>query len=66
MKKIYFYRGETIWHYENGWLTRDNDPNIYKTVNDAKNAIDKFLGGTPTARIAKRTGEPIKIIGQFK
>lgn len=63
MKGLYFYRGETIMQYGNGWTASPGDFNIYKTVNDAKNAIDKQQGGFPTNRIPKRHGKPIKVVG---
>lgn len=65
-KRIYFYRGNIITPYKKGWFSRSGDLNIYKTINDAKNAIDKHLGGFPTAKVPKRNNKPIKIIGIFE
>ena len=65
MKGLYFYRGETITKYGEGWLGAVEDLNIYKTIDDVKNAIDKQQGGFPTGRIPKRHGKSIKIIGSF-
>ena len=66
MKGLYFYRGEAITRYGGGWFARSGDLNIYSTIDDAKNAIDKYLGGYSTGRIPKRHDKPINIIGVFK
>lgn len=63
---VYIYRGEVITLYCGGWMGRAGDFNIYKTVDDCKNAIDKYLGGFSGRCIPKRHGKPIRIIGQFK
>lgn len=45
IKGIYFYRGYTITNMLGGWWY-EGDLNIYKTIQDAKNAIRKHLDGT--------------------
>lgn len=45
---LYFYRGYTITRMLGGWWY-DGDLNIYKTIQDAKNAINKHIDGTHTA-----------------
>lgn len=58
-----FYRGETIERLENGyvWVEETCRGNVsspvYKTIEDAKNAIRKYLDGTHKA-------EP-RIIGEY-
>ena len=58
-----FYRGETIERLEKGyvWMEETCKGNIsspiYKTIEDAKNAIRKHLDGTHTA-------EP-RVIGEY-
>lgn len=72
MKGMYFYNNCMIWRYKNGWITDVfdcSDPNIYKTINDAKNAIDLKLGNIPCSKssgIPDRYGKPLKIIGTFE
>lgn len=62
-KSVYFYRNICILPYKNGYMI-DNDLNIYKTIDDCKNAIDNKYGLKNTI-IPKRYDKPIKIIGQF-
>ncbi len=54
-KGLYFYRGRTITRMLGGWWF-DGDIRIYKTIKDAKNAINKLIDGTHNA-------EP-KILGE--
>ena len=55
MSGLYFYRGEMIERFGRGWvwseeLCRGNDTGpIYRTVEDAKNAIRKALDSTHKA-----------------
>lgn len=69
MKNYYFYRGEMIERFENGWcwteeMCRGNDHGIpvYKTIEDAKNAIRKYLDGTNKTepRVIKTLGYDIE------
>ena len=72
MESIYPYRNEIIqrtpcgkgWYY----YTESIEHNIYKTITDTKNAIDKKDGNTcspKTGIIPKRMDNPIKIIGKM-
>ena len=67
---VYFYRNAAITKYQDGWMIDCGyDFNIYKTLDDAKNAIDKHLGGFAWNRygtIPRRSDKPIKIIGKFE
>jgi hypothetical protein len=71
MDSIYFYRHEIIQRTpcNKGWYWKtDLEVDIYKTINDAKNAIDKRDGNTcspKTGIIPKRLNKPIKIIGKM-
>ena len=56
VRTFYFYRGEMIERYGKGWcwseeMCRGNCTGIpvYKTIEDAKNAIRKYLDGTHKA-----------------
>ena len=64
MNGLYFYRGEMIERFGDGWVWSeemtwgfDTGP-IYRTIEDAKNAIRKALDGTHKA-------EP-RIIGKWR
>lgn len=63
-RRMYFYRGEVIEPFGKGWtwsaeMCRGADTGpIYRTVEDAKNAIRKYLDGTHKA-------EP-RIIGTWR
>ena len=60
---MYFYRGDMIERFGRGWVlsqeqvTKETGP-IYRTVADAKNAINKYLDGTHKA-------EP-RVIGKWR
>ena len=65
MSGYYFYRGEMIERFGNGWcwseeMCRGNATGIpvYKTIEDARNAIRKTLDGTHKAepRIIQTAG----------
>lgn len=71
MKSIYFYRNEIIqktpcnkgWYYKN-----DIEVDVYKTIEDAKNAIDKTDNVIPENKgkeILKRYDKPIRVIGKM-
>ena len=58
MRKVlgyYFYRGETIEKFGNGWMWVEeacrghNTVPIYKALKDARNAINKYLDSTNDA-----------------
>ena len=66
---FYFYRGETIERFGKGWMWMEESCRgestgipIYKTIEDAKNAIRKFLDGTHRAepRIIQTAGFEIE------
>lgn len=70
MTSMYFYRNEIIQKTPcgKGWYFEDNKivTNIYKTITDAKNAIDKCDGNffsTKGGIVPKRRNKPIEIIG---
>ena len=42
---FYFHRDKIITRFLGGWWI-DGDLNIYKTISDAKNAIDKIHDGS--------------------
>lgn len=52
---LYFYRGETIEAFASGWTWMEEtcrgeiESPVYRTIEDAKNAIRKALDGTHTA-----------------
>lgn len=55
MRKYYFYRGNVIERFGSGWcwseeMCRGNNSGIpiYKTIEDTKNAIRKYLDNTHT------------------
>lgn len=57
------YRKHTLYGVDNGWcITIHNDKNIYATINDACNAIDKALGGYGKRGNGNR-GDRVKIVG---
>lgn len=59
------YCGYVVCGSELGWTTNvEGDDNIYKTHYDAKNAIDKHLGGTGQKGCTKRKGYGITIVGK--
>lgn len=59
------YRGYIVQGSVKGWtISVDGDDNLYQTHYDAKNAIDKHLGGTGQKGCAKRKGYGITIIGK--
>lgn len=59
------YRKHTLYGVENGWgITIPSDKNIYATINDACNAIDKALGGYGKRGNGNR-GDRVKIIGMI-
>ncbi len=53
-------RGFGGWFISHPYL---ND--VYKTRDDALNALDDFLGGQSTAIIPKRRDKPIRVIGSI-
>lgn len=55
MKGLYFHRDNAIMkNSENGkWFATDIDGE-FNTIDETKNAIDRHLGGTPTAVMPKR------------
>lgn len=66
MKGFCKYRGEIIMRGFGGWFTSHpylND--VYKTRDDALNAVDNRLGGQSTAIIPKRRDKPVRIIGKI-
>ena len=71
MERLYFYRNQIIQKTpcSKGWYWKvDLEVEVYKTINDAKNAIDKYDGCTcspKTGIIPKRHDKPIKIIGKM-
>lgn len=63
--KLYFYRGETIERVDSGWCWMEETCRgkttgipVYKTIEDTKNAIRKWLDGTQKAepRIIRTMG----------
>lgn len=60
------YRNYMIYGTSAGWTVDiEGDDNIYKTNYCARNAIDKYLGGTAQKRgCAKRQGYGITIVGK--
>jgi hypothetical protein len=71
MKGLYCYRNEMIQKTpcNKGWYFKDDiNVDIYKTIEDAKNAIDKRDGLIPEnngREILKRYDKPIKVIGKM-
>lgn len=58
------YRNITATRYKTGWiLDLPEDNNIYASLDHAKNAIDKALGGKTQRPVKKRLEKGIKIIG---
>jgi hypothetical protein len=57
---LYFYRNEVISKNEDAWIVigffegLTLNPIIFKTINEAKNAIDKKLGGFSGKCVPKR------------
>lgn len=63
-RKPFTYRKKRIYVYGDGW-TMDNDDNIYRTAECAKNAVDKALGGVGAKGADKRRqSRGIRIIGK--
>jgi hypothetical protein len=58
---VYFFRGETITKLSKGWEVSGSF-NIYQTLNDAKNYVDKITGGYFYQKRHERIND-IKIIG---
>ena len=53
MKQYYWYRGQMIERFGEGWCWteemcrgKDHGIPVYKTIEDARNAIRKFMDGT--------------------
>jgi hypothetical protein len=71
LPKMYFYRNQIIRQTPSGkgWFWEDDlEVEIYKTIHDAMNAIDKWDNNTcnsKTGIIPKRLDKPIKIIGKM-
>lgn len=62
------YRKHMMYGSTAGWsVDIEGDNNLYKTHYDAKNAIDKHLGGTAQKRgCAKRKDYGITIVGKVE
>lgn len=70
---LYVYRGYAIYPFikqdktEEGWICDlNNDFNVYKTIGDAKQAVDNRLGGWGGKVPSKRylENKPVRILGQ--
>lgn len=58
------YRNVTMTRYNSGWiLDLPGNNNIYSSLDCAKNAIDKILGGTARRHVHSRLKKGIKILG---
>jgi hypothetical protein len=69
----YKYRGYLVYPFtkqdktEEGWICDlNNDFNVYKSLNDAKQAIDNRLGGWSGRNPSERylENKPVRIIGE--
>jgi len=56
MRRYYFYRGEAIERFGNGWCWSEEMCRgkctgipVYRTIEDVKNAIRKYIDGTHRA-----------------
>lgn len=71
MKGMYFYRDKMIQRTpcNKGWYFKDDlEVDVYKTITDALNAIDKKDGNfysTKGGVVPKRRDKPIEIIGKM-
>jgi hypothetical protein len=69
MSQLYFYNNQVIQKTDcgKGWyIYNENNLThiIYKTLDDARNSLDKEYGNR-TCIIPKRADKPIKIIGKM-
>lgn len=59
------YRGYRLYGMHNGWaITLPGDKNLYSSIDDACNAIDKAIGGYSRYGTKDRLGGRIKIVGK--